>query len=171
MIYIFLKRFDKLISRNISVTIESDIYLNTREESVNWLNRLTSSNILGSIFIINQVHTSSIKYNTTTNYNCILFTQLDDKKINNLRYSFEENINKSKTTSFVCILSKGEDICAELQSLGINALNISWNGGPSQQKKIPKILCSLDILLQQSKSTGSSAFVCSESASHKLECS
>lgn len=56
MINLTLNRFDKLISRNVSVQIESDFYLNTREESVNWLNRLTSSNVLGLILMVNQVH-------------------------------------------------------------------------------------------------------------------
>jgi len=51
----FLNRFDKLISRNVSVQIESDLHLRTKEESLNWLNLLTSTKMLGAVFIVNQV--------------------------------------------------------------------------------------------------------------------
>lgn len=51
----YYNRFNRLISQNISVQIESDSHLQTKEETLNWLNRLTSSNVLGSIFVLNQV--------------------------------------------------------------------------------------------------------------------
>jgi len=53
--HIFLDRFDKLISQNVSIQIESDVHLKTKEESLNWLNFLTSSRVLGALFIVNQV--------------------------------------------------------------------------------------------------------------------
>lgn len=52
---LFCISFDRLISRNVSVQIESDVHLKTRDESLYWLDRLSSSNVLGSIFIVNQV--------------------------------------------------------------------------------------------------------------------
>jgi len=54
-VYIFQNRFDKLISRNVSIQIESDLHLKTKEESLNWLNYLTNLKVLDAIFIINQV--------------------------------------------------------------------------------------------------------------------
>jgi len=53
--FIFLNRFDRLISRNVSVQIESDLHLKSKEESLNWLNNLTNFKVLDSIFIVNQV--------------------------------------------------------------------------------------------------------------------
>lgn len=54
-VYIFQNRFDKLISRNVSIQIESDLHLKTKEESLTWLNYLTNLKVLDAIFIINQV--------------------------------------------------------------------------------------------------------------------
>lgn len=48
-------RLDKLLSQNVSVHIESDFHLRTKEETQDWLTRLASSHLLGSLFIINQV--------------------------------------------------------------------------------------------------------------------
>jgi len=53
--YIFQNRFDRLISRNVSVQIESDLHLKSKEESLNWLNYLTHFEVLDAIFIVNQV--------------------------------------------------------------------------------------------------------------------
>lgn len=169
-------RFDRLISQNVSVQIESDSYLQTKEESLNWLHRLTSSNVLGSLFIINQVN-NDLWYEITYDDNIIIskryfyyFIQIDDKKINNLRHSFERYENKTVTTSFICILSKGEHICNELKSTGISALNISWDGLPSKSKSITKILSSFDLLLQTSNTVSSSSFLYSEKDSNIPHC-
>jgi len=53
--YIFRNRFDRLISRNVSIQIESDLNLKTKEESLNWLNSLTNCKVIDAIFIVNQV--------------------------------------------------------------------------------------------------------------------
>lgn len=53
--YIFQNRFNTLISRNVSIQIESDLNLKTKEESLNWLNYLTNFKVLDAIFIVNQV--------------------------------------------------------------------------------------------------------------------
>ncbi|KAF0755952.1 fatty acid synthase-like isoform X1 [Aphis craccivora] len=135
------RKFDKLISRNVPIQIESDLHLKTKEESLSWLNILTSSKILGALFIVNQ---------------------FDDKKINNLRYCFEEHKNKITATPFICILSKAEHICAELKSKGFNSLNISWDGQSSEPKNTGTVLPSLDFLLQSSNTLESSSFICSE---------
>lgn len=89
--------------------------------------------------------------------------------MNNLRYAFEKHMNQTLTTSFVCILSNGSSICAELKSIGFNAFNISWDGMSSTPTNIAKILPSLDILLQKSFAIDSSSFVCSEPGSLKSE--
>lgn len=91
-------------------------------------------------------------------------------KINNLRYALEKHINQTLTTSFVCILSNGSSVCAELKSIGYNALNISWDGNSSSPTNTAKILPSLDILLQKSYAVKSFSFVCSEPGSLKSEC-
>lgn len=91
-------------------------------------------------------------------------------KINKLRYALENHKNKTLTTSFVCILCNGSSICAELKSIGFNALNITWDGTPSPPTSTAKILPSLDILLQKSHAIESSSFVCSEPGSLKSEC-
>lgn len=101
---------------------------------------------------------------------CFVIIQLDVKKIHNLRYAFEKLSNKTKTTSFICLMSKGEPICAELKSNGLNALNISYNGFSSQLGNIPKLLPFLDKILQKSNSAVTSSFVCSDANSNKLEC-
>ncbi|XP_026822789.1 fatty acid synthase-like, partial [Rhopalosiphum maidis] len=142
------RRFDRLISRNVSVQIESDLHLKSKEESLNWLNNLTNFKVLDSIFIVNQ---------------------FDIDKINNLRYAFEKHTNRTLTSSFVCLLSNGNSICSELKSIGLNALNISWDGMSSQMTNTSKILPSLDILLQKSYTAESSSFVCSEHGSFKSE--
>lgn len=53
--YIFQNRFDRLISRNVSVQIESDLHLKSKEESLNWLNYLTNLKVIDAIFVVNQV--------------------------------------------------------------------------------------------------------------------
>jgi len=53
--YISLNRFDRLIARNLSVQIESDLHLKSKEETLKWLNNLTNFKILDAIFIVNQV--------------------------------------------------------------------------------------------------------------------
>lgn len=63
----FCIRFNRLISKNLSIQIESDTHLNTKENSLNWLNCLTSFSVLGSLFIINQVfHLYELKLLRTT---------------------------------------------------------------------------------------------------------
>ncbi|XP_016657076.1 fatty acid synthase isoform X4 [Acyrthosiphon pisum] len=135
------RRFDQLISRNVSIQIESDLHLKTKEESLNWLNYLTSSKELGALFIVNQSN---------------------DSKISNLRYSFEKLKSKIAATPFICILSKAEHICAELKSIGFNALNISWDGPSTEPKNTETILASLDFLLQNSNTSESYSFICSK---------
>ncbi|CAH1725990.1 unnamed protein product [Aphis gossypii] len=142
------RRFDRLIARNVSVQIESDLQLKSKEETLNWLNNLTNFKILDAIFIVNQ---------------------LDVNKINNLRHAFEKHTNRTSTTPFVCLLSNGSSICAELKSIGLNALNISWDGTSSKPTNTSKILPSLDVLLQKSHTAESSSFVCSEYGSLKSE--
>lgn len=58
MFVFFAIRFDRLISRNVSVQIESEVNLKPREECLYWLDRVLSSNVLGSIFVVNQVFRS-----------------------------------------------------------------------------------------------------------------
>lgn len=53
--YVFQNRFDRLISRNVSIQIESDSHLKSEEESLNWLNYLTNFKVLDAIFVVNQV--------------------------------------------------------------------------------------------------------------------
>lgn len=152
--------------------------MKTREESLYWLNHLSSSNVLGSIFIVNQVFFPSkitIMYMRVCvcvdrDDNGFVLVQLDDNKINNLRFAFEHHANKTTDTSFVCISSKGEHICDELKSIGLSAINIFWDGLSTQSKKIEKLLISLDTLLRKSKTIESSSFICSEPSANKSEC-
>jgi len=104
------------------------------------------------------------------NCNILFIFKLNEEKINNLRYAFEENKNKTKMTSFVCISSNGEVTCAELNSIGLKALNVSWDGTSSQQKSVSKILLSLDTLLLNSNTTNYSSFICSEKSVNESEC-
>jgi len=53
--FVFQNRFDRLISRNVSVQIESDLHLKSKKESLNWLNYLTNFKVLDAIFMVNQV--------------------------------------------------------------------------------------------------------------------
>lgn len=98
---------------------------------------------------------------------CIYFIQFEDKKIKNLQYAFEKYANKTSSLSFICILSKGERICSELKSIGLNAFNISWDGKTPQTNVIPKLLFSLDLLLQKGNSKEFATYICSESTSYK----
>lgn len=96
--------------------------------------------------------------------------QFDDKKIFNLRYSFEQRKNKMISTPFICILSKAENICAELKSIGFNALNITWDGLSSELKNSDLILSSLDYLLKNSNSSESYSFICSKINNNIINC-
>lgn len=163
----------------MSVQIESDSYLKTRKESLNWLKRLTSSNGLGSIYVVNQVFSNLVTVKLLLTpliiiiiaYFCFVFVfQSDIEKVNNVRYAFEDQTSKTVATPFVCISSKGENNCAELKSLGFNALNVSWDGKSSKQNHTSNLLLSLDTLLQKSCTTGSSSFVCSEQDAQKSTC-
>ncbi|XP_029343545.1 fatty acid synthase [Acyrthosiphon pisum] len=69
---------------------------------------------------------------------------------------------KYAATPFICILSKAEHICAELKSIGFNALNISWDGLSTEPKNTETILASLDFLLQNSNTSESYSFICSK---------
>jgi len=102
--------------------------------------------------------------------NFMFLFKLDSNLINNMRYAFEENKKKTNMTSFVCVSSNGELSCADLKSIGLNALNISWDENLSQQPKISKILCTLDIVMYTLKNKNSSSFVCSEKGTDKSEC-
>lgn len=73
-------------------------------------------------------------------------------------------------SSFICISSKGERICNELKSIGLNALNISWDGMPSNTNSTLKILPSLDLLLQKSNSNRPSSVVCTEKGENITKC-
>lgn len=73
-------------------------------------------------------------------------------------------------TSFICISSRGEYICAELKSIGLSAINISWDGLSTQPNKTEKLLISLDTLLQKTNTTESSSFICTEPGANKSEC-
>jgi len=84
--------------------------------------------------------------------------------------AFEDLPKKTKTTWLICISSKGEHICAELKSKGLNALNILWDKNSTQINDIEKLLIALDNILQKSSSIESSSFICSESSANKLEC-
>ncbi|VVC29220.1 Hypothetical protein CINCED_3A006213 [Cinara cedri] len=142
------RRFDKLISRNVSVQIESNVYLNNRVDSLSWLNRLSAFNVIGSVFIINQN---------------------DSKKIENLGHAFKETSNKTIATSFLNISSNGEHVCSQLKSVGFNALNVQWGGKSSQSNNIFKMLPALDTLIQKSNATESSSFVCYEKDIKKVK--
>lgn len=108
--------------------------------------------------------------NQLTVYSVYFRIQCDNKKLGNLRSAFEGCSNKIKMTSFVCIQSKGEHICGDLKSIGLNAVNISWDGMVTQPKNIAKLLMSLDTLLRNSNTIGSSSFVCSEQDANKSNC-
>lgn len=95
---------------------------------------------------------------------------MNNTKIDNLRYGFEESINKTKSTPFVCITSSAEHACAELKSIGFNALNVTWDEMSSPSNNISKILLSLDQLLQKSKDTESFSYICSDSGTEKSKC-
>ncbi|VVC44020.1 Acyl transferase/acyl hydrolase/lysophospholipase,Acyl transferase,Malonyl-CoA [Cinara cedri] len=143
------KILNAIISLKVSIQIESDIQLNSRDESLKWLSRLTSSRALGSIFIINQC---------------------DDSKINNLQYAVNKLSNKSTTTSFVCISSKGEHACASLKSIGLNALNMRWDKISKSNKNVSNILLpALDKLLQYPNADETFSFVLSEKIINKFE--
>jgi len=73
-------------------------------------------------------------------------------------------------TPFICILSKADHICAELKSIGFNALNISWDGMSSEPKKTETILASLDFLLQNSNTSESYSFICSKENNNTSKC-
>lgn len=60
------------MSRNISVQIQSFLYFKTRKESLEWLTRLASSSVLGSLLIVNQVH--YINKNTFFKVNNTIYT-------------------------------------------------------------------------------------------------
>jgi len=72
LFWIIFNRFDKLMSRNISVQIQSFLYFKTRKESLEWLTRLASSSVLGSLLIVNQVH--YINKNTFFKVNNTIYT-------------------------------------------------------------------------------------------------
>lgn len=72
-------------------------------------------------------------------------------------------------TSFICIASKGEHICNELKTIGVKALNISWDEKSLQPNGTAKILSSLDLFLQKSNTVGSSSIVCSEKYDYKFQ--
>lgn len=92
------------------------------------------------------------------------------KKINNLRLAFENYSKKTIATSFVCISSRGEHICNELKSNGLNAVNISWKGTSSQPKDTRYILPVLDAILLKSHNIESSTFVFSDPDIDKSKC-
>lgn len=85
-------------------------------------------------------------------------------------YAFKEHPNKTEMSSFVCISSKGERICAKLKSVGLSAINISWDGLSTRPKKTEQLLISLDTLLQETNTTESSSFICTEPGANKSEC-
>lgn len=87
-----------------------------------------------------------------------------------MRNAFENVSNKTKTTWLICISSKGEHICAELKSNGLNALNIHWDEISSQPNNIEKLLIALDNLLQKPTNLESSSFIYSESSAHNSKC-
>lgn len=89
--------------------------------------------------------------------------------MNNIRYSFELCKNKSVTTSFICISSKGEHICNELKLLGVKALNISWDDKSLRPNGTTNILSSLDMFLQKTNTEGSSSIICSEKNDYKFQ--
>lgn len=86
-----------------------------------------------------------------------------------MRYAYEEYPNKI-VASFVCISSKGKNVCAQLKSMGFDAINLFWNGMSTKPKDVKRLLVSLDTLLHKSITTTSSSFVCSEQGIAKWEC-
>jgi len=87
-----------------------------------------------------------------------------------MRYAYEGYSNKKVASSFVCISSKGKNICDRLKSMGFNAINLFWNGMSTKPKDMKQLLVSLDTLLHKSITTTSSSFVCSEQGINKWEC-
>lgn len=96
----------------------------------------------------------------------LLFKQNDKKnKIRNIQYTLENilSLRDTKPSFIICIMSGGEEICAELQAKGVcrNAFSISWNltvVGPKFSNLIP----SLDKILNNMDKISSSKIICTE---------
>jgi len=73
-------------------------------------------------------------------------------------------------TSFVCISSNGEIVCADLKSVGLRAINISWDETSPVPINVSRIMFSLDTIFQNSNTKNSSSYIWSEEDYNKSEC-
>ncbi|XP_050542024.1 fatty acid synthase-like isoform X2 [Daktulosphaira vitifoliae] len=133
------RRFNQLLSKKISLKIESYKSKKTKEDTVYWLDRLTNWNRVGGLFLVNQTNQENVQ---------------------KIAYSFEK-LNKLKSTLFVCISCNSKSICENLKSIGINVINISSDKVSNQHINTKMILKTLDSLLINSEKIISSIFICS----------
>ncbi|XP_050524470.1 fatty acid synthase-like isoform X2 [Daktulosphaira vitifoliae] len=119
------RKFNQLLSKNISIKIETDLFTKPEEEIYKWFNHLTESNNLGGLFLVEQDSYDNVKK----------FSQV-----------FENLSKKSDLTPFICIACKCENLCADLKSKGLNVLNINWNTLNIKNNRF-KLMMLLDSLL------------------------
>ncbi|VVC29213.1 Acyl transferase/acyl hydrolase/lysophospholipase,Ketoacyl-synthetase, C- [Cinara cedri] len=140
------RRLNLLMARyqNTMVQIVSDSYLNSKEDSIQLLKETTTTTPLGGI---------------------LFATLSDDKnKIYNIKNAFE-NLQSLKNSKpwFVCIMSGGDEIFAELRANGVcpNAINLSWSSMETEPT-FSNILPSLDKVLVNINTISSSTIICTE---------
>ncbi|XP_050438841.1 fatty acid synthase-like [Adelges cooleyi] len=142
------RRFNQLLSKHVSIHIESNISIKSKEDALNWFNRLTSSNQLGGIFLINQS---------------------DTEKINQFGYAFERLIKKPKSAIFICICCKSEHVCSALKSKRLHALNIQLSAAAKKQLSITSLLTTLNSLLVKAQDMSSDTFIFNKENTDQLE--
>ncbi|XP_050438788.1 fatty acid synthase-like isoform X2 [Adelges cooleyi] len=142
------RRFNQLLSKHVAIHIESNISITSKEDALNWFNRLTSSNQFGGIFLIDQN---------------------DAEKLSQFGYAFERLINKSKSAIFVCISCKSEHVCSALKSKRLNALNMQWSAMAKKHQFIPSLLSTLDSLLIKVQDISSETFTFVKENTDQLE--
>lgn len=96
----------------------------------------------------------------------MLFKQNDKKnKIRNIQHTLENipSLRDKKPSFIICIMSGGEEICAELRAKGVcrNAFSISWNL-TVLEPKFSNLIRSLDKVLNNMDKISSSKIICTE---------
>lgn len=96
----------------------------------------------------------------------MLFKQNDKKnKIRNIQYALENilSLRDEKPSFIICIMSGGEEICAELRAKGVcrNAFSISWNL-TVVEPKFSNLIPSLDKVLKNVDTISSSTIICTQ---------
>lgn len=88
----------------------------------------------------------------------------ENNKIRNVQYALENLPSlRGLKPLFVCIMSGGEDVCAELRANCVcpNAISISWNP-KATDPKFTNLVSSLDKVLNNFDNISSSTIICTE---------